>query len=127
MSVPVFGWFCAWVGPTMPGIGLFALLNCLVHVVMYSYYALAALGPAVRRHLWWKRYITQLQLVQFVVFTAYGFVLLANESGYPLYYKLLPTVQPPLFFALFYNFYRQSYKKSIRLSDKAAVGKLKEN
>ena len=32
---------------------------------MYSYYFLASLGPRVRPYLWWKRYLTQLQLAQF--------------------------------------------------------------
>lgn len=37
--------------------------NSLVHVVMYAYYAMRAAGlPAP----WWKRYITQLQIVQFM-------------------------------------------------------------
>ncbi|OON15052.1 hypothetical protein X801_09143 [Opisthorchis viverrini] len=36
--------------------------NGSVHVVMYTYYALAALGPAWRRFLWWKRYLTILQM-----------------------------------------------------------------
>ena len=39
------------------------MVNCLVHVVMYSYYCLSACGPAVRRFLWWKKYLTMLQLV----------------------------------------------------------------
>lgn len=30
---------------------------------MYSYYGLAALGPHVARYLWWKKYLTILQLV----------------------------------------------------------------
>lgn len=44
----------------------FGLLNTFVHIVMYSYYALAALGPQVQRYLWWKKYITVLQMVSLV-------------------------------------------------------------
>ena len=40
-----------------------ALINSLVHVVMYSYYALSCLGPSVQKYLWWKKNITHLQLV----------------------------------------------------------------
>ena len=40
-----------------------AMVNCFVHVVMYSYYGLTAMGPRVRRYLWWKKYLTILQLV----------------------------------------------------------------
>lgn len=46
------------------GLGTFhALLNCCVHVVMYTYYALSALGPAYQKYLWWKKYMTTIQLV----------------------------------------------------------------
>lgn len=39
------------------------LINTFVHVIMYSYYGLAALGPHMQKYLWWKRYLTSLQLV----------------------------------------------------------------
>jgi len=42
-----------------------ATCNSFVHVVMYAYYGLSAIGPQMRPYLWWKRYITKLQLVRF--------------------------------------------------------------
>lgn len=42
---------------------LIILLNSLVHVVMYSYYFMAALGPKMQKYLWWKKYLTSMQLV----------------------------------------------------------------
>uniref|UniRef100_V5IDD4 Elongation of very long chain fatty acids protein n=1 Tax=Ixodes ricinus TaxID=34613 RepID=V5IDD4_IXORI len=39
-------------------------LNTVVHVVMYGYYFLSALGPRIQKHLWWKRYLTRLQISQ---------------------------------------------------------------
>ena len=39
------------------------MLNSFIHTIMYSYYGLSALGPAVQKHLWWKKYLTQMQLV----------------------------------------------------------------
>nr|CAD7203163.1 unnamed protein product [Timema douglasi] len=41
----------------------FGLLNTFVHVIMYSYYLLAALGPQLHKYLWWKKYLTVLQMV----------------------------------------------------------------
>jgi len=31
---------------------------------MYSYYMLAAIGPQMQKYLWWKKYLTVLQMVQ---------------------------------------------------------------
>lgn len=39
------------------------MINSTVHVIMYLYYALAAMGPGVAKYLWWKRYLTMIQLV----------------------------------------------------------------
>lgn len=48
------------------------MLNSLVHTVMYGYYGLSALGPSVQKYLWWKKYITQLQLVRFLCLLMLG-------------------------------------------------------
>jgi hypothetical protein len=45
-----------------------ATINSFVHVLMYSYYGLAALGPKVQKYLWWKKYLTWIQLVNIVTF-----------------------------------------------------------
>lgn len=42
---------------------LIGLINSLVDIVMYMYYGLAAVGPSMTKYLWWKRYLTTLQLV----------------------------------------------------------------
>lgn len=54
---------CTWLGFTLSPNGhgtLSTLANSGVHVLMYGYYAAAALGPKVRPWLWWKKYLTQL-------------------------------------------------------------------
>lgn len=43
----------------------FGLLNTFVHIIMYAYYLLAALGPQVQKYLWWKKYLTFIQMVSF--------------------------------------------------------------
>ena len=50
--------------------------NSLVHCAMYSYHFLSACGPRVQRHLWWKSYLTSMQLIQFVVVFVHGIVVL---------------------------------------------------
>lgn len=42
-----------------------ASFNCFVHFVMYFYYLVSALGPQYRKYLWWKKYLTSLQLVSY--------------------------------------------------------------
>ncbi|CAG2171312.1 unnamed protein product, partial [Oppiella nova] len=66
--VPVMTHLAVKVSPVGGPATLFPLLNTFVHIVMYTYYALSALGPSVQKYLWWKRYITQIQLIQFVIF-----------------------------------------------------------
>ncbi|KAH6935252.1 hypothetical protein HPB50_004821 [Hyalomma asiaticum] len=53
--------------------GMFIMcLNTFVHVFMYTYYFFAALGPAYKRLLWWKKYMTMMQISQFVLLFAHA-------------------------------------------------------
>ena len=54
---------------------LIGLINSLVHVVMYLYYGLAAFGPNMAKYLWWKRYLTSLQLVSMQYVSMYVFMV----------------------------------------------------
>jgi hypothetical protein len=38
-------------------------LNSVVHVIMYFYYMVAAMGPKYQKYIWWKKYMTWIQLV----------------------------------------------------------------
>jgi len=77
---------------------------------MYSYYALSALGPSVQKYLWWKKYITIMQLSQFAIGFVYGSILFFKQTGYPTVWLWIGYIQSPLFFFMFYDFYRKSYK-----------------
>ncbi|KAG8193459.1 hypothetical protein JTE90_005106, partial [Oedothorax gibbosus] len=37
-------------------------INFFIHVVMYIYYFLSAFGPHMQKYLWWKKYLTTLQM-----------------------------------------------------------------
>lgn len=125
-TVPI----CTWIGFTMSPNGhgtMSTFLNSGVHVLMYTYYALAALGPNVRKHLWWKRYLTQVQLIQFAVIFGHGVQVLFRPScDFPrvAIYALLGTMV--YLFGLFAHFYVHSYlmKKNSSLSkvSKLTVG-----
>lgn len=43
---------------------LLGIINCGVHVIMYTYYFLTAFKPELKNSLWWKKHITQVQLVR---------------------------------------------------------------
>ncbi len=47
----------------LPGI-----INTFVHIIMYWYYFLASLGPQMQKFLWWKIYVTKLQMVNGLYF-----------------------------------------------------------
>ena len=101
-------WMVVWTmnrGPPCVDIYFGALCNSFIHVVMYSYYALAALGVAAP----WKKYITRLQLLQFVVVFVHAiFCLLRTKCM-----KLLPYSQMFVManmLVLFKDFYVKSYK-----------------
>ncbi|GBP70072.1 Elongation of very long chain fatty acids protein AAEL008004 [Eumeta japonica] len=62
---------------------MLGLINSGVHTVMYSYYLISAVRPLWIRP-WWKKYITQLQILQFLVlFIHFGHALLDTECEYP--------------------------------------------
>ncbi len=41
-----------------------ATINSGIHVLMYGYYGLAAFGPKIQKYLWWKKYLTIIQMVK---------------------------------------------------------------
>ncbi|CAB1324670.1 unnamed protein product [Coregonus sp. 'balchen'] len=88
------------------------LLNTFVHIVMYSYYGLAALGPHMQKYLWWKRYLTSLQLLQFVLLTTHTGYNLFTECDFPDSMNAVVFAYCVSLIALFSNFYYQSYRKS---------------
>ncbi|PSN34256.1 Elongation of very long chain fatty acids protein 7 [Blattella germanica] len=60
---PIETWIC--VKFIAGGHGTFSnLINNMVHIIMYFYYMVSAMGPQYQKYLWWKRHLTLLQLVK---------------------------------------------------------------
>lgn len=79
---------------------------------MYLYYGLAAIGPHMQKYLWWKRYLTRIQMVQFSIVIVHGLrTLFMKDCHFPISFLILSQFNAILFLALFYSFYRQSYSK----------------
>ncbi len=38
-------------------------INSIIHIVMYAYYLITAFSPKYKNNVWWKKYITQMQIV----------------------------------------------------------------
>lgn len=58
--------FSVWMGLKFAPGGhstFFALLNTFVHIIMYFYYMVAAMGPEYQKYIWWKKYLTTMQMV----------------------------------------------------------------
>ena len=86
------------------------MVNSFVHVIMYSYYGLSAFdSPKIRRHLWWKKYITILQLIQFVIALVMGANAIRISCDFPLWMHYALVLYMISFLFLFGNFYVQAY------------------
>ncbi|XP_047985926.1 elongation of very long chain fatty acids protein 7-like [Leguminivora glycinivorella] len=91
---------------------ILALLNSAVHVVMYSYYLLSGLGPQFQKYLWWKKYVTTLQLVQFLIMLAYCiWTHFSPRCQFAVGFTYFISANVTIFLCLFLNFYSKSYKK----------------
>ncbi|XP_075740736.1 very long chain fatty acid elongase AAEL008004 [Rhipicephalus microplus] len=104
------GWFGLTYGPDGQATA-FPVINGSVHVVMFTYYFLSSLGPEVQKYLWWKRYITQLQLIQFVVLFVHSLMPFFFKCNYPRSHSYITMIQAVFFFCLFMNFYATNYQK----------------
>lgn len=111
MIVPLIFWVSFKYNHMIPIIRMFMAINCFIHTLMYGYYALASFGPNVQKYLWWKRYLTQIQILQFVVCGSYGILLFFKQTNYPMDWFCFVVGQNPIFLYLFYNFYKKSYNK----------------
>lgn len=97
-------------------------LNLMVHVAMYYYYFATAGGAKI----WWKKYLTTMQITQFVIDLFVVYFATYNHFAYK-YASFLPTVGDctgsenaalfgcgilTVYLFLFIGFYRATYKKS---------------
>ncbi|XP_026869428.1 elongation of very long chain fatty acids protein 2 [Electrophorus electricus] len=90
------------------------MLNSFIHVLMYSYYGLSTI-PSMHKYLWWKRYLTQAQLVQFIMTITHTLSAVVFPCGFPLGCLLFQSSYMLTLVILFVNFYVQTYrKKSVR-------------
>lgn len=108
--MPMISWGCTKYYPG--GHGTFiGVINSFVHIVMYFYYMLAAMGPEFQRYLWWKHWITNLQMIQFGMAFLHSAQLLYTDCGYPRWSVCFTLPNAIFFYMLFNDFYKKSYSK----------------
>jgi elongation of very long chain fatty acids protein 4 len=90
--------------------------NCIIHIAMYGYYFVAALGPQFKKYIKWKKYLTMLQICQF--FTNIYFCLKYikdEECSYPKALFHIMVIYQISFIALFGNFFFINYIRKRQL------------
>jgi len=93
----------------------FGFLNTTVHIVMYTYYLIAAMGPKYQKYIWWKKHLTTMQMVQFGIVFVHSAQALYFDCNFPKVFLWTMCFHALMFFCLFFNFYIQAYIKRRRL------------
>ncbi|CAH1786504.1 unnamed protein product [Owenia fusiformis] len=120
-------WWCGvkWVAGGQAFFG--SMINSFIHVLMYGYYGVSALGKEYQKYLWWKRYLTVLQLIQFVAGMLHATNSLRVGCNFPEWMHWALIVYGGSILSLFLNFYFHAYiKKSIKKTIKNAAKQGKE-
>jgi len=107
--------FTAWWGIRYVGGGhttFCGFLNMGIHTIMYFYYFLSSLGPQVQKYLWWKKYLTKLQILQFATFTLHAIQPIFIDCGFPPFYCLVILSHGIMFLAMFADFYVRAYHRN---------------
>lgn len=112
----------------LPFNSMLPLTNMFVHIIMYAYYGLATF-PEIQKYLWWKKYLTTMQITQFAV--------LLIQSMQPFVYYAYPECQFPMdqiymnigialtFLGLFVSFYRRTYAIKKPIGQDSATRQIK--
>lgn len=107
LSVTVW-WF--YLTQVMPGGEALVplIVNSGIHVIMYAYYFLTTILP--REYMWWGRYLTWAQMVQFVFLMTISVLGLCTPSNTPRIVYVHAIWYYMSLFALFAKFYLGKYQ-----------------
>ncbi|XP_063924581.1 very long chain fatty acid elongase AAEL008004-like [Zophobas morio] len=109
----------AWIsGKYFPGgqalyVGFY---NTLIHCIMYCYYLITCLRPNSVA-MWWKKYVTALQIVQHcIIFLSVSPVVFNVNCSYPKGWMGAFSLNVLLIIFLFARFYRDAYLRKNKLN-----------
>lgn len=105
---------------------MFPIVNGIVHSIMYTYYILSTF-QSLKPYLWWKRYVTTIQLIQFIILGLhFSVAALTPSCQYPRILSLSGLIIASMFFTLFIAFYRETYTEAKRKAEEASGIKIAE-
>lgn len=113
-SLMVWAWYAVMVTNAGGDAYFGAMANSIIHIVMYSYYLMSLLGIACP----WKKYVTLLQLVQFICVFTHGCVV-GYLGSTPRWLVGVQQFVMLNMFGLFMNFYTKSYKQKALMAKQA--------
>lgn len=124
-SVPTVTWFFLKFAPGGNS-AVFPFINTLIHTIMYSYYFLATF-PAMQPYLGWKKYLTQMQIVQFLIIIACCLQpLVIPGCKFPRVLLLIMVAFSFVFIYLFVDFYLKCYSKKQNPQQQTITSKTKQ-
>ncbi|KAI4494241.1 hypothetical protein M0802_009110 [Mischocyttarus mexicanus] len=86
------------------------LVNCSIHVVMYTYYFLSSCEGNIRKAIKpYKSILTITQMVQFIILNLFIMQAFLPSCDLPKIPAIIVTINIWINFFLFYNFYRKNY------------------
>ncbi|XP_053670768.1 elongation of very long chain fatty acids protein 7-like [Anopheles nili] len=108
-SLMVITTYCGLVFVPGGHVLMLGIWNTLVHAIMYFYYFLASQRSG-QNSIWWKKYLTRLQLVQFTHLAFhFGRPLFNGNCTFPLFWLWYGFLQAIIVLLLFLNFYFKAY------------------
>ncbi|CAO1336487.1 unnamed protein product [Diamesa serratosioi] len=90
---------------------LLAIINSFVHTIMYGYYFITSFKPELKQSIWWKKHITQVQLIQFAILLVHFTIPIFIKCSYPKFVLFMLVLQNLFMLALFSDFYYKAYIK----------------
>ncbi|CAK1583494.1 unnamed protein product [Parnassius mnemosyne] len=92
---------------------LLVTINSFVHIIMYTYYLLTVWDESYKKSMWWKKHVTQIQILQFSILLLHFLMLVvAKDCAYPRQPAYIIIPQNLFMVILFSDFYYKSYVKS---------------
>jgi peptidoglycan biosynthesis protein MviN/MurJ (putative lipid II flippase) len=95
-----------------PQLIIIGMINSIVHVIMYFYYLIAALGPKYKKYLGWKKHLTRLQIFQFILVIVYFASILIRQCHLHNNVTVMLGINTVTFLYLFIKYYQNAYNKT---------------